>query len=89
MFAVFPRPLDPQIAVTLERVKQPDFGDVPRHSADENFATVDGVPIYPRRQDAAPSAGGLANGGRVAIQTRRSFDGKRIVRGSPKQLVRT
>ena len=89
MFAIFSWPLNPQIAVALESIQQPNFGDVPWHSPDKDLAGVNWVAVDPRRQDAAPSARGLADGGGVTVETRRAFDGKRIVGRSAKELVRT
>ena len=89
MFAVFPRPLDPQIPVAFESAEKPDLRDIPRNAADEDFARVDGVAVDSRRQNTAPSASGFANCGGVSVETRRSFDRKRIVGRSAEQLVGT
>ena len=79
MLAIFSRPLDPQIAVTLECAEKADFRDVPGNATDEDFARVDGIAVNSRRKYAAPSASGFANRSGISVKTCGSFDGKRIV----------
>ena len=89
MFSIFSRPFDSKVAVALEGAKKAHFRDIPRHSADKDFAGVDRVAVDSRREHSAPSAGRLADCCRAAVQASSSLDRKRVIRRGSEQLVGT